>query len=89
MEVFNLAKQYISATAKNMPEVVEKILKLDKDDPRKAALQVVSCCIDLMYKSYLMRGNPGFLRKIEQLIATEQAIDQNGHVKLQLIANML
>jgi len=89
MEVFNLAKQYVSATAKNMPEVVEKILKLDKDDPRKAALQVVSCGIDLMYKSYLMRGNPGFLRKIEQLIAAEQAIDQNGHVKLQLIANML
>ena len=89
VEVFSLAKQYVSADAKNLPAIVDKILKLNKDDTRQAALSVISCGIDLMYKSYLMRGNPSFLHKIEQLIAAEQAIDQNGHVKLQLIANMI
>jgi DNA polymerase III delta prime subunit len=89
IEVFKLAKEYVSADAKNLPAIVEKILKLDKNDTRQAALNVISCGIDIMYKSYLLRGNPGFLKKIEQLIAAEQAIDQNGHVKLQLIANML
>ena len=89
VEVFSLAKQYVSADAKTLPAIVDKILKLNKDDTRQAALSVISCGIDLMYKSYLMRGNPSFLHKIEQLVAAEQAIDQNGHVKLQLIANML
>ena len=89
LEVFQLAKEYVAATPKTLPDVVEKILKLDKTDTRQAALKVVSCSIDIMYKSYLLRGTPSFLQKIEQLIATQQAIDQNGHVKLQLIANML
>lgn len=89
IEVFNLAKQYVSADPKNLPEIVEKILKLNKDDTRQAALKVISCSIDLMYKSYLLKGNQSFLIKIEKLIAAEQAIDKNGHVKLQLIANMI
>jgi len=89
LEVFQLAKEYVAATPKTLPDVVEKILKLDKTDTRQAALKVVSCSIDIMYKSYLLRGTPSFLQKIEQLIATQQVIDQNGHVKLQLIANML
>lgn len=89
IKVFELAKQYVSADAKNLPEIVDKILKLNKDDTRQAALSVISCGIDIMYKSYLLRGNASFLHKIEQLVAAEQAIDQNGHVKLQLIANML
>ena len=89
VEIFSLAKQYLSASPKELPDVVDKILKLNKDDTRLAALKVVSCGIDIMYKSYLLRGNPGFLTKIEKLIAVEQAIDKNGHVRLQLIANML
>jgi len=89
LEVFQLAKEYVSATPKTLPSVVEKILKLDKNDTRQAALKVVSCGIDIMYKSYLLRGSPSFLQKIEQLIAAQQAIDKNGHIKLQLIANML
>jgi DNA polymerase III delta prime subunit len=88
-DVFALAKQYLSANEKNLPEIVDKIIKLNKDDQRSAALDVISCSIDIMYKSYLIRGNPSYLRKIEQLIQAEQAIDKNGHVKLQLIANML
>ncbi len=89
IEIFQLAKEYVSATSKNLPSVVDKIMKLDKTDTRQAALKVVSCGIDIMYKSYLLRGNPSFLQKIEQLIAAEQAIDKNGNIKLQLIANML
>ncbi len=89
VDIFSLAKEYVSANQKTLPDVVEKILKHDKDDPRATAIAVVSCGIDLMYKSYLLRGNPAFLQKIEKLIATKDALDKNGHVKLQLIANMI
>lgn len=89
VDIFAMAKEYVSATPKTLPDVVEKILKYDKVDTRQVALKVVSCSIEIMYKSYLLRGNPSFLQKIEQLVKTEQAIDKNGHIKLQLIANML
>ncbi|MCQ2571160.1 MAG: hypothetical protein MJ154_02860 [Candidatus Saccharibacteria bacterium] len=89
VDIFKLAKEYVSATPKTLPDVVEKIIKYDKVDTRQIALRVVSCSIEIMYKSYLLRGNPSFLQKIEQLIKTEQALDKNGHIKLQLVANML
>ena len=89
VDVFSLAKEYISATPKDLPAIVDKILKYNKDDTRSTALSVLSCSIEMMYKSYLLRGNQSFLTKIEKLLATEDAINKNGHVKLQLIANML
>ncbi|MBR5419035.1 hypothetical protein IK110_02200 [Candidatus Saccharibacteria bacterium] len=88
-ELKALAKSYISATKSNIAEVVEKILKYDKKSPREGALKVVSAAIRLTCKSYLITGNENFLQKIEQLLATQDALAQNGHAKLQLIANML
>ena len=84
-----LTKEYVGANASNIPNVVEKILKKYKDDTRKGALEVIECGICLMYKSYLLRGNQSFLVTLEKLLKAKEAILQNGHVKLQLIANML
>ena len=88
-ELKTLAKSYISATKTNIADIVEKILKYDKKSPREGALKVITAAIRLAYKSYLITGNESFLQKIEQLIATQDALSQNGHAKLQLIANML
>ena len=88
-EIFKLAKEYVAASQTQLPQVVDKILKYDKNATRETALAVVRTASELMYKSYLMRGNDNFLIKLEKLIKAEEAITQNGHVKLQLIANML
>lgn len=88
-ELKELAKSYISAQPAKLPEIVEKILKLDKKNPREAALKVLSAAIHLAYKSYLITGNQAFLTKIDQLLQTQDAVSKNGHLKLQLIANML
>ena len=88
-KILSLAKEYIGAKPNELPTVVEKILKLNKDNPRETALSVITCGIELLYKTYLLRGNQSFIQKLEKLIAAQDAITQNGHVKLQLIANML
>jgi DNA polymerase III gamma/tau subunit len=88
-ELKALAKSYISANQSALPDVVDKILKYDKKSPRESAIKVLDAAIHLSYKSYLITGNASFLQKIEQLLAAQDAISQNGHVKLQLIANML
>ena len=87
--VLELAKAYISATPQNILEISDKISKLSKDNARAKALEVVDAGITLMYKSYLIRGNQAFLIKLEKLLKVQDALAQNGHVKLQLIANML
>lgn len=88
-EIIKLAKAYISSAPNTIADTVDKIIKLRKDDARNGALEVVNAGIDLMYKSYLMTGNQNFAVKLEKLLKTEDAIQQNGHLKLQLIANML
>ena len=88
-EVLKLAKQYLSATKTNLPELVEKISKLNKESSRLGALKVVECAIELSYKSYFLTGNPQFLQKLDKLLTISDNLAANGHVKLQLTAGML
>jgi DNA polymerase III delta prime subunit len=88
-DIIALAKEYIGATPNQLPTIADKIIKSNKDNPRTRALEVINAGIVLMYKSYLIRGNNAFLTKIEQLMSAEEAIAGNGHVRLQLIANMI
>ena len=87
--VIALAKQYLSATKANLPELAEKIAKLDKESSRQGALRVLECAIELAYKSYFLTGNAQFLQKLEKLLEISDNIAANGHVKLQLVAGML
>lgn len=88
-EALSLAKAYISCTPSNIADIVEKITKFHKDDARNGALEILNAGIELMYKSYLITGNKSFAVKLEKLLKAQDAISQNGHLKLQLIANML
>ena len=88
-EVIGLAKQYLSATKANLPDLAEKIAKLDKESSRRGALRVLECAIELSYKSYFLTNNSQFLQKLEKLLTISDNIAANGHVKLQLIAGML
>ena len=88
-DIIALAKSYISAGPQELPSVVEKIIKFNKDSARSGATIVLACAIELCYKSYLITGNKSFLQKLEKVTATADNIAANGHIKLQLIAGML
>jgi len=88
-ETLVLAKQYLSATKANLPELVDKIAKLNKDSSRLGAIKVLECAIELAYKSYFLTGNSQFLQKLEKLLIVSDNLAANGHVKLQLVAGML
>ena len=83
-----LAKKYIAATPQQLPKIAADIAKT-KDDSREKAQRVVDAAIQLMYKSYFVTGNAQFLNKLDNLLRTQEALSANGHIKLQLVANML
>ena len=87
-EQINLAKLLISATPRQLVELATEISK-SKPNPRQQALLILDLSIQLLYKSYFKTGNKKYLTKLPQLLASHQAISNNGHVKLQLIAPLL
>ena len=87
-DILALAKRYISATPQQLPKIASDIAK-DKNDARAKSINVVDAAIQLLYKSYFLTGNPSFLNKLDNLLKTQEALKANGHIKLQLVANML
>ena len=87
-KIYELAKKYISATPQQLPKLATDIAK-DKTDARAKAIAVVDAAVQLVYKSYFATGNPKLLNKLNNLIATGEALRQNGHIKLHLVAGML
>ena len=87
-KTLDLAKRLVSAGAQQLPGVVAEITK-NKTDARGKALLVTDVAIQLLYKSYFKTGNMKFLDKLSCLLETQEALRANGHIKLQLIANMV
>ena len=87
-DILALAKKYISATPQQLPKIAAEIAK-DKTDARAKAQSVVDASIQLLYKSYFVTGNPNFLTKLDNLLKVQDALTANGHIKLQLVANMI
>ena len=87
-EIMALAKKYIAATPEQLPKIAADIAK-DKNDARGKAIKVVDAAIQLLYKSYFVTGNATFLTKLDKLLAVSEALNANGHIKLQLVAGML
>ncbi len=87
-KIYELAKKYISATPQQLPKLATEIAK-DKTDARAKAIAVVDAAVLLLYKSYFATGNQKLLTKLDNLIATGEALRQNGHIKLHLVAGML
>lgn len=90
-EILKLAKDYIAMTPNT--SLVSFADKIAKSKPagsgRQKALDMLDAAITLLYKSYFATSNTQFLKKLENLLATEEAIRQNGNVKLQLIAGVV
>lgn len=88
-EIMALAKKYIAATPQQLPKLATEIAGKDSKKARERAAQVIDAAIQILYKSYFMTGNSSFLKKLDNLLAINAALDANGHLKLQLVANML
>ena len=83
-KIMELAKRL---TAASMSELVGLANDLAKE--RERAVLVVEVAIEMLYKTYLMKQNQVFLTKLEKLFNLHNALMQNGHVKLHIVADML
>lgn len=86
-KVRDLAKELMVAKPSDLAGVADKITK-KKDGVRAYALSVVGAAIEMLYKTYFLTEKQVFLAKLPKFLAAYDGIYRNGHVKLQLIANL-
>ncbi len=81
------AKKLIAATPSDLPAIATDLAK-NKTRPRGQALEIVSTAIELLYKSYFKTQNSKFLAKIPNFLKLYDALNQNGHIKLHIVADL-
>ena len=83
-----LAKKLLTAGPRDLVGVAEEITKKKKGS-REYALEIVGLAIEMLYKSYFITGKEVFVKKLPKFLAAYENISKNGHVKLQIVANMI
>ena len=78
------AKSLLVVTKTDLPTLADKI----SQQKRPGALIILSTTIELAYKSYFKTNNPAFLKKLPAFLKIYQNITKNGHIKLQIVANL-
>ena len=82
-----LAKKLMVARDGELVELAEEISR-KKEGVRSYALEVIGVAIEMLYKTYFLTGKDVFLSKLPKFLAAYEAISRNGHVKLQIVANL-
>lgn len=85
--VKELAKRLMVAKGAELVDIADEISK-KKEGVRSYALTVLGVAIEMLYKSYLITGKEVFLQKLPKFLAAYEGISRNGHVKLQIVANL-
>ena len=83
-----LAKRLMVAKGDELVAVAEEIAK-KKEGVRAYALNVVGAAIEMLYKTYFITGKSVFVAKLPKFLALYEALARNGHVKLQIVANLM
>ena len=83
-----LAKSLLTANTQQLIKIADKLQK-NKENARATTLDILDIAIELAYKTYFKTCDEKWLKKLTQLTSTYDNIRQNGHIKLQIIANML
>ena len=83
--VKKLAKQLLVASGADLVTISEQIAR--KKD-RQYALLVVETAVKMLYQTYFLNHKPIFLKKLPQFLNLYERISENGHIKLQIIANL-
>lgn len=86
-KIKNQAKRLLAARGEDLVSLVEEITK-KKDGVRAYALEVLGVAIEMLYKSYYITGKVAFLQKLPRFLAAYEGISRNGHIKLQIVANL-
>lgn len=81
------AKQLIAAQPADLSKIAAEIAKT-KVQPRQQALDITAAAIEILYKSYFKTGNPKFLTKLPNFLELHKNLNQNGHIKLHLVADL-
>ena len=87
-KITTFAKRLIAASPSELPALATEIAAL-KPKPRESALEITGTAIELLYKSYFKTKNPKFLAKLPNFITLYDNLNQNGHLKLHLVADLL
>lgn len=86
-KVLAQAKRLISAAPVDLPAIAADLTKT-KTRPREQTLEIVGTAIELLYKSYFKTKNDKFLAKLPNFLRLYDALSQNGHIKLHLVADL-
>ena len=87
-KVKDIAKRLMVAKPGDLPALAKEITK-KKDGVRSHAILVVGTAIEMLYKSYFITGKDVFIRKLPKFLACYEALSNNGHVKLHLVADLM
>jgi hypothetical protein len=88
VKIKNLAKRLMVAKPNEVVGLAEEITK-KKDGVRGYALDVVGTAIEMLYKSYYITGKDIFVKKLPKFLTLYGHLSQNGHIKLQIVANLV
>ena len=84
----DLAKRLITAGPRDLVGLAEEITKR-KNGVREYVLGILGLAIEMLYKSYFITGKDAFLKKLPKFLAAYEGVSRNGHIKLQIVANVI
>lgn len=87
-KILENARALLAASPSETLRLVNSWTDKNHKKTRLEILNILSATIEIAYKSYFRTGNLLFLRKVPALINTYENIKGNGHIKLQLTANL-
>lgn len=91
-DVFEMAKRLLIADTEGVIEIAEELQKkkeTEKVSRRDYALSVIKTTIELAEKSYFKTKKEVFTKKINGLIIAYKNIENNGIIRIQLVANLV
>ena len=81
------AKRLIIAKGSELVRLVEEITKTKKN-VRAYSLDILGTAIEILYKSYFITDRKAFAKKLPKFLMAYDSINQNGHIKLHLVADL-
>lgn len=82
-----LAKKLLVARGSDLVNLAEQISK-HKEKVREYALSVVGTAIQMLYQSYFLTSKLIFLQKLPKFLQLYDDLLLNGHIKLQIVADL-
>lgn len=86
-KIKDLAKRLMVVRGADLVAVADEITK-KKIGARAYAMEIIGVAIEMLYRTYFITNKEVFLKKIPQFLSAYEGIARNGHIKLQIVANL-